>query len=200
MKGVNKKMNLKFLLWPLVALLLSSCASVVNSVAGSVASNQFLAKNQEDRRAVSVAKEDLELQQKITATLRQKLGPDPYLEVVVYNRRLLVLGRVNKEAYKEAVEPAVAGYQLRHVHNELTISPEFPTLSDRVGYESLQKQVDFRLWRDDRINSRHVLVKSVDNQVYLLGLMYREEGIAATDVASKTEGVKKVISLFDYLD
>lgn len=51
-----------------------------------------------------------------------------------------------------------------------------------------------------RFQINHVKVVTENGTVYLLGLVKRQEAESASEIASSTSGVQRVVKVFEYLD
>jgi osmotically-inducible protein OsmY len=88
---------------------------------------------------------------------------------------------------------------VRQVINEMAISA--PTgFTSRSSDSYVTAKVKTRFLDDDRFSANHVKVVTERGNVYLMGLVKREEGAAAAEIAAQTSGVGKVIKVFEYLD
>ena len=88
---------------------------------------------------------------------------------------------------------------MRGVTNELTIGAP-ASLTSRANDSYVTSKVKARFVDASRFNPIHVKVVTENGTVFLLGLVKRPEGKDAIDVARTTEGVKKVVTVFEYLD
>jgi osmotically-inducible protein OsmY len=61
-------------------------------------------------------------------------------------------------------------------------------------------KVKARFVDGQRFNPIHVKVVTENQVVYLLGLVKKQEAKDAVELARTTEGVKKVVTVFEYLD
>ena len=73
-------------------------------------------------------------------------------------------------------------------------------LSSRTNDAFLTSKVKARFVDGQKFSPVHVKVITENSAVYLMGLVKRAEGEAATEVARTTGGVQKVVRLFEYLD
>jgi osmotically-inducible protein OsmY len=88
---------------------------------------------------------------------------------------------------------------VRGVTNEMTLGP--PTsLTARANDTYVTSKVKARFVDEQRFNPVHVKVVTENETVFLLGLVKRQEGKDAVQIARTTEGVKKVVTVFEYLD
>lgn len=117
-----------------------------------------------------------------------------------FNRRVLITGQVPDEARKKlAADLAKEHGDVRGVVNELVIG-EAVGLVRRAQDTYVTSKVKGRLIDETRVSASHVKVVTENGVVYLLGLVKRDEGQAAAEVAARTSGVERVIKAFEYLD
>ena len=183
------------LAWLLVSLLLlGGCAAAV--VAGAGAGVMAA----EDRRTVATMTEDESIEVKTLQRVSEKVPGNVHLNVTSYNRMVLLTGEVpNDNARKEVERIAMSVENVRGVTNELTVGA--PTaLSARANDSYVTSKVKARFVDVSRFNPLHVKVVTENSTVFLLGLVKRQEAKDATDIARTTEGVRKVITVFEYLD
>lgn len=172
----------------LVALsLLSGCAPLVVGGAG------VGVLVTEDRRSTTTYLMDEEIE--LTAgyrTMEAKLDK-VHANFTSYNRRVLVTGEAPTEALKSRVGEIARGVNnVREVMNELAIAS--PTsLVARSNDVLITTQVKSALFSDRRLNANQIKVVTENGVVFLLGIVTKEEGEAAAEVASKTSGVTRVV-------
>jgi osmotically-inducible protein OsmY len=73
-------------------------------------------------------------------------------------------------------------------------------LSSRANDSYVTSKVKARFVDANKFNPLHVKVVTENSTVFLLGLVKRTEAKDAIDVTRTTEGVRKVITVFEYLD
>ena len=117
-----------------------------------------------------------------------------------YNRRVLITGQVPDEATK-TLAATVAGKHpdARDVVNELVVG-ESTSLYRRTIDSYVTTKVKARLVDETRVSASHIKVVTEDSVVYLMGLVKREEGQIAGEVAARTSGVARVVKVFEYMD
>ena len=117
-----------------------------------------------------------------------------------FNRRVLITGQVpSEEVRKSAASIAHMHPDAREVVNELVVG-ETTSLYRRTADSYVTTKVKTRLVDDTRVSANHVKVITEDGVVYLMGLVKREEGQVAAEVAARTSGVARVIKVFEYMD
>lgn len=134
----------------------------------------------------------------------QQLHNDPdlqqcHINVTSYNYRLLLTGQVLNEQQKcKAYQIASEVNGVEHVFNQLEIGQPIST----------QQQVT-DTWITTKIKSQIIAARGIDpskvkviteNQtVYLLGTLTPEEADIAVTIAKDTQGVQKVVRVFQYV-
>jgi osmotically-inducible protein OsmY len=182
---------------PLVALVvaaqLTGCAAVV---VGGAATGASVAT---DRRTAGVYVGDQEIELRATNRLSEAF-PKNNISSTSYNRQVLLTGQVGDEATKARATDIVRGIpDVRNVFNELAV--EGPTsLTSDANDVSITTQVKARMIRDERVPGIKIKVVTEVAVVYLMGLVTQEEADVAAQIASTTSGVKRVVTLFEYIN
>lgn len=180
-----------------VISLLTGCAA---AVVGGAATGVAVAH---DRRSPGTVVDD----QGIELKAYNLIGSDPQLEasshinVTSYNLRVLLTGEVTSNALKAKAAELVSDIpKTRRVLNYLVVGPN-TALGSRTKDTWLTTKVKSQLFSVEvpDFDATRVKVVTEAQTVFLLGLVNREEGQAAIDVARKVSGVKKVVALFEYL-
>jgi osmotically-inducible protein OsmY len=152
-----------------------------------------------DRRTQGAYIEDETIVDTANTRIKNKYKEKVHVSVNSYNRKVLVTGEVADEAVKADISRIIGGVQnVSAINNELVIGP---LLSNRSGDGLTSSNVKMRLGDSGKdFRAEQVKVVTENGVVYLLGLVTRAEGAIANDIASTSKGVKKVVSLFDYID
>lgn len=178
--------------WLLVAAmpLLAGCAA---AVIGGAATGVLVAN---DRRTVGTVTED----QAIELKSASRVGDRGHINYTSYNKLVLLSGEVPTAAAREDAERVVRGVEnVRGVYNELQIAGN-SALGARTNDTYITSKVKARFVEGGKFNPVHVKVITESSVVYLMGIVNRAEGEAATEIARTTSGVEKVVRLFEYLD
>jgi osmotically-inducible protein OsmY len=113
---------------------------------------------------------------------------------------VLLTGEVPTEEVKRGIERiAHSVANVRGVTNELTVGIP-STLSNRANDTYVTSKVKARFVDAQRFNPLHVKVVTENGVVYLLGLVRQQEAKDAAQLARTTEGVKRVVTVFEYID
>ena len=177
-----------------VSIVLSGCAAVVvgGAGAGVVAA--------EDRRSIGTQTEDEGIEFKVSGRVSDTHKDRVHLNVTSYNRMVLLTGEVPNEKVREDIARiARAVENVRGVTNELTVGTP-TTLSNRANDTYVTSKVKARFVDAQRFNPVHVKVVTENQVAYLLGLVKKQEAKDAVELARTTDGVKKVVTVFEYLD
>jgi osmotically-inducible protein OsmY len=154
----------------------------------------------EDRRSSGVYVMDQEIELTAASKIRESFGQEVHANVTSFNRRVLLTGEVPNDEVRTRVKDTVAAVaDVKYVQNELLIG-KTSTFGARSNDAYITAKVKTRLFDDKRFNGNHVKVVTEAGTVFLMGLVKRDEGDAAAEVASKTSGVSKVVKVFENID
>lgn len=153
----------------------------------------------QDRRTSGAYVEDEAIEDKAQGALGKRYKDNVHLNVTSYNRSVLITGEVPSEAVKADIGKLAGGIEnVRTVHNELAVSG-VSSLTSRGSDSLVTSNVKIRFMQDKRFNAEHVKVITENGTVYLLGLVSHAEADIATEIASTTSGVMRVVRLFEYI-
>ena len=182
--------------WLLVAALplLGGCAAAV--IGGAAATGVLVAN---DRRTVGTVTEDQGIELKSSGRVGAGVK-DAHINITSYNKMVLLTGEAPNAAAREEAERITRGVEnVRGVYNELQVAGT-SALSARTNDAYITSKVKARFVDGRKFNPVHVKVVTESGVVYLMGIVNRAEGEAATDIARTTSGVQKVVRLFEYMD
>ena len=117
-----------------------------------------------------------------------------------YNRSVLLTGEVPSEAAKTRIEQIARSVEnVRSISDQMAIQPNssFGTRSNDV---LITTKIKGQFLNSKTVPANVVKVVTERGIVYLLGLVSHQEGDAASQMASTTGGVQKVVELFEYTD
>jgi osmotically-inducible protein OsmY len=89
--------------------------------------------------------------------------------------------------------------KVRAVQNELVVGP-VTSMSSRTNDTVLTSKVKSRFVEAAKFQINFVKVVTENGTVYLMGIVRREEGDAATEIARTTDGVQRVVKVFEYIN
>lgn len=185
---------ISLLLLALMAGSLQGCFPVVAAGAGA---GVMMAQ---DRRTSGAYVEDEAIETKAFDRIGKQYKNNVHVNVTSFNRNVLISGEAPSEAVKAEIGKLVRGIEnVRNVNNELVVSG-VSSLTSRSSDTLVTSDVKLRFMQDKRFDAGHVKVVTENGSVFLMGIVYRAEADAATEIASTTGGVQRVVRLFEYLD
>ncbi len=155
----------------------------------------------QDRRANSVMLDDQAIENKAMTNLKKVFSGNRFnVNVTSFNHSVLITGQVPNAADRQEIARIVASVQnVRLVYNQLTVGVAIP--AQERNYDAyITSDVKMGLVRVKDFHSDYVKVVTEAGAVFLMGLVTREEGRIAADVASTTGNVQRVVKLFEYID
>jgi osmotically-inducible protein OsmY len=193
----SKTLRISLIAMGVSALLMqSACAPLV--VGGAAVTAVAMA---DDRRSSGTFVDDQSIETRATLKAKTRYGSAIHLNVTSYNRNVLLSGEVPDEATKQGVEQEVrAAGNVGKIYNELVIGPNASVLA--VSNDTRITSVVKTRFLDNggRFQPNHVKVVTEAGTVFLMGIVKRSEAEAASQLASTTSGVQRVVRLFEYLD
>ena len=125
-------------------------------------------------------------------------GPTSHIVVTAYNGAILLAGQTPRADLKEKAAQVANGVQgVKKLHNELQVLQPTSALA-RSNDALITSKIKTLMLADSKVPSAKVKVVTENGIVYLMGLVTRAEGAAATNVASGASGVQKIVTLYQY--
>ena len=181
----------------LLALVSGSLQGCFPVAAVGVGSGVIMAQ---DRRTSGAYVEDLAIEAKAFDRIGKQFKNNVHVNVNSFNRTVLISGEVQTDAVKTEIGKLVSSIEnVRNINNELTVSGT-SSLTTRGSDSLVTSNVKLRFVNDKRFSADHVKVITENGTVFLMGIVKHAEADAATEVASTTGGVQRVVKLFEYLD
>ncbi len=188
----------QWLLWFLILPLVTSCAPMAAIGVGTGAGTSAMVS--EDRRTGGIFIEDESIELKGARRLHEQLGDQAHINITSFNRIVLLTGEVPTEAMKQESSRLIRSVEnVRNVINEITIG-EKSTLSSRSNDTFITSKVKSRFLTSGEFQINHIKIVTEKSIVFLMGVVKHSEADSATDIASSTTGVVKVVKVFEYLD
>lgn len=178
---------------------LPGCISLpVLAVAGAGTTGVIMAQ---DRRTSGVFIEDEGIENNAISVINKQIPKNiVHINVTSFNRNVLVSGEALTHADRVEVARLVANVaNVRNVYNEVVVAP-LTTLSSRSNDTVISGDVKLGFAQTPNFSADHVKVVTEAGAVFLMGLVDHNEAAIATDVASRTNGVLRVVKLFEYID
>jgi osmotically-inducible protein OsmY len=171
---------------------LSGCAPLL---IGGAAGTVLVAS---DRRSAGIQLEDESIELRAKSAIRDQMGTRVRVDVISYNRQVLITGDVANALDKQAVERLVAkGDNVKSVVNELAVQ-NTPSLWDRSNDLLTTGRVK-AAFIDANVQVNAVKVTTERGVVYLLGRVTQPEADRATEAARSISGVRRVVRVLEVI-
>jgi osmotically-inducible protein OsmY len=181
-----------------IALALSVCVlagCVPVMVAGAVGGAAMVAT---DRRSAGAQVDDESIELKITTRASSEFGERIHLNATSYNGFVLLTGEVPDQGTWASVGILAKNVEkVRGVHNEMVVGPN-SDLSARSNDTYITSKVKTRMVEANKFPPNAVKVVTERGVVYLMGIVSKQEGDAAAEIAATTAGVVRVVKFFQY--
>jgi osmotically-inducible protein OsmY len=176
------------------ALPLQGCIEA--AVVGGVAATGVLVGT--DRRTADAQLGDERISWTASSRIGDRYKDEVHVNVASYNYVVLLTGEVASAQQKTEIERIVQDIQaVKSVVNELQEAGQ-SSMAARGIDSYLTGRVKSSFVTAKKFQANHVKVVTEAGVVYLLGLVSREEGDDATEIARGTSGVSKVVRVFEY--
>lgn len=153
----------------------------------------------DDRRSAGIYIEDENIELKSRIRLIDKFN-DGHVNATSYNLSVLLTGEVPSEQMKKDIEQTIRGIaSVKSVQNELLIAGN-TSLASRSSDTLVTTNTKARFINNGKFSINHVKVVTEAGTVFLMGLVTREEGDAAAELARTTSGVSRVVKVFEYIE
>lgn len=174
-------------------LVMTGCAGLI--AAGVVVGAMAIG----DRRTIGAQTEDTGIEVKARTELNSKLSDVGGVTITSFNRRVLLTGQVLDERTRTEAAAIVGRLDnVKQVFNELKVSQRV-SMSTTTNDAGITTRVKAALVdaRDVQVNTIKVVTEA--SVVYMMGIVTREEGNRAAQVASRVSGVQRVVTVFEYV-
>ena len=178
------------------AFLLSGCVGLFAIGAGAGVSSA------NDPRSLGTQVDDENIESRALSKIRERddISTQSEIEVVSYNRIVLVIGQTPNKGYKTEIGELIANVpNVRKVYNEVRVGAPAGSLAG-ASDTTITTKVKSSLLTESGFPSNRVKVVTESKVVYLLGLVTREQAEKATELARVVSGVEKVVQLFEMVE
>ncbi len=153
----------------------------------------------DDRRSAGIYIEDENIEWKGRARLIDRFN-DAHVNVTSFNLSVLLTGEVPSEQMKKDIEQSIRGIpSVKNVTNELAVAGN-TSLAARSSDSLTTTNTKARFISNGKFSANHVKVVTETGTVFLMGIVTRDEGDAAAELARTTSGVSRVVKVFEYIE
>ena len=181
----------------LVAITLALTACVPLLVGSAVVGTAAVAT---DRRSTGAQLDDEVIEDKTTFAIHERYKGEYHVNVTSFNGIVLLTGEVPVEAAKTDIGELVRTTpKVRAVQNELFVGP-VSDLQTRSNDTLITSKVKARFVEAAKFQINYVKVVTERGTVYLMGMVKHAEANDAAEIARTTDGVQRVVKVFEYID
>jgi osmotically-inducible protein OsmY len=181
----------------MTAVVVSQSACVPLLVGGAIAGGAAVAT---DRRSAGAQLDDEVIEDKSSIAIHERFKGDFHVNVTSFNAIVLLTGEVPAETSKTEIGQMLRTTpKVRAVQNELVVGP-VTDLQSRSNDTLITSKVKARFVEAAKFQINYVKVVTEHGVVYLMGIVRREEGDAAAEIARTTNGVQRVVKVFEYIN
>lgn len=183
-------------------LLLLAIPLLGGCVAAAVTATAAGAAVAVDKRTTGTMIDDQSIEFKALSAIAndKELSNNTHINVTSYNYVALVTGEAPTEEMRQRAIDIVRNIpKVSNVYDEVSLAAPSSFMS-RSSDSLLTSKVKTRLLANEDVSGLNIKVVTDKGAVYLMGLITREQGDKATDIARRTGGVQKVVKLFQYTD
>ncbi len=173
---------------------LGTLSACVPLVMGGAAAGALVAS---DRRTSGTQLEDETIELRAASRIRADFGTRVRVNVVSYNRQVLLTGEVPNAQDREAVAQLVGKVDnVESVVNELAVQNS-PTLTQRSADLLITGRIKAALLDARDLQANSVKVVTERGVAYLMGRVTTREAERVTDIARGVSGVQRVVRIFE---
>jgi len=154
----------------------------------------------EDPRTAGVIVDDRIIVSKLSSRIKDKYPDKAKIHVTSYNNVVLLTGQVSEESIKDDLQMMVLETQSVRDFKDETVVGEFSTFREFTKDGAIKTQVVSLLTRSKDVRIVRVSTTVDNGTVYLMGLVTRDEGETAAQIAASVKNVAKVVKIFEYVD
>ena len=151
-----------------------------------------------DNRTSGIYIEDENIEIKASQQIRKALGKEAHVNVTSYNLNVLLTGEAPNEAAKAEAERITQSVEsVKNITNEIVVGPK-TSIGDRANDTYITSKVKAKFLAEKNFSASNVKIVTEASVVYLMGIVKQREATIATEIASTTDGVAKVVKVFEY--
>jgi osmotically-inducible protein OsmY len=171
---------------------LTACVPLV--VGGAAAGTALVAT---DRRTSGAQLEDEGIELRLLGRVRSDLGTRVRVNVVSYNRQVLLTGEVPNEKDKQTIEQIARKVEnVASVVNALAVM-NTPSLAGRSADLLITGRLKAAILDASDLEINAIKVITEHNVVYLMGRVTKREADRVTNIARTISGVQRVVRVFE---
>lgn len=183
--------------WGAALALVSTLSGCFVLAAGGLVAGTYAAT---DRRSIGAQADDKVIGTKGVSRINEAFGDRVHVDVVAFNRKVLLVGEVPSDAVKNQIGQMIGSIEnVTGVVNELAVTDFNSSVSTRASDAAITAEVKARLVNEKDVMANAFKVVTERGVVYLMGRVTEREGDWAANEARQVSGVLQVVKVFDYI-
>jgi len=179
-------------------LFISSCSPIASGVAVLA---QDVTSTSNDRRSPGELIDDKNIQQRLNSIIKNDpMFEDSHISFLVYDKSVALFGEAPSGEISSYLDKKIKSRipTIKQAINEIKIAKNISYLS-RTKDGLITAQIEALFLNQEVFHPNHVLVKTNNQTVYLMGAVTKREAEHATNVVSTAKNVMEVVKLFNIL-
>ena len=171
-------------------------------VAAVIGAGAGVAKIASDPRTAGKQVDDTAFDSKISLKIKNESDYFKGSRIVVssYNGNVLLIGQASSQSVIDRVVELANGVDsVEKIYNQIRIG-NIISAGTMTNDAWITTNIKTKLIANKNTKARDIKVITENGEVFLLGIVTRDEGYTAGDIASRVSGVKLVTKIFTYLD
>lgn len=176
-----------------ITLLQGCVAAAVIGVAGGVSAAN-------DNRSIGSQIDDQTIEISAYTKLAENKGIDKnsHIQVTSINGTVLVVGEIPNKLLKDQAIKIINGVAgVKRIFDQLRIA-NVTSLATRSHDTWLTSKVKTALFASDAVEGNNIKVVTENSEVFLMGLVTKQEAEQAVEIARNVSGVKRVFKAFEF--
>lgn len=186
----------KILLISLLACSLQGCLFIAGAAVGAGVFGAVVY----DKRTAQETQQDKDITKQIEESLNKvpEIKENSHIVISSFNQYVLLAGQVPNQAMKdEAFSIAQTVPGIKKLFNEIKVQGNSSTMSN-LSDALITSKVKTGLVAEKNLESSEIQVVTVNGDVYLMGVVTKEQADIAVDITQHVSGVHKVVKVFEY--
>lgn len=130
----------------------------------------------------------------------KELDKETRIVVSAFNGVVLLAGQAPTEDMRTRAGQLVQSVSgVKRLYNEITIGMPISALTQSSD-SLITSKIKTQLLASKNLNSSQIKIVTENGTVFMLGNVTRSQGQTAANIASRSSGVQKVVTLFDYIE
>ena len=154
----------------------------------------------EDPRTAGTIVDDRIIVSKLSTSIKNKYKDQARVTITSYNNVVLLTGQVTAPEIKDDLSIMVLETPSVRDYRDETLVQDLSTFKDIAKDGAIKTQVVSLLTRSKDVRVIRIKTTVKLGTVYLMGLVTRDEGETAAQIAASVKDVAKVVKIFEYVD